>query len=215
MHRNEKNKLITELLQQAESIAILPSKIGGVDTFCAGVGLFHILKKAEKKVQLIYTGRIPEGCENIIKAEDITANAKHRDLVVAIDYSGTDVEKVQYNTEGSTFYLRLGPVPRDFDMNKVRSVIEGHKNDVYIIIGAHTPEDLGATYTEMEKEIVTGKIINLDNTDRNTRYGHFNIVDPLKDSMSLLMLHSILDWEFAVTTEAAQAFLIGISHRKQ
>jgi nanoRNase/pAp phosphatase (c-di-AMP/oligoRNAs hydrolase) len=214
MHKHEKDRLITELIKQSESIAIIPSKIGGVDTFCAGAGLYHVLSQAEKKVQLIYPGKVPEQAETAINKDLITSNVKHRDLLVSIDYSGTDVEKVQYNTEESVFYLRLGPVSKDFDTNKVRAEIQGHKHDLYIIIGAQMPEDLGQTFTEMEKEFLTGKIINLDTTDRNTRFGHFNIVDTLKDSVSLLTMHAVIDWELTINTFAAQAFLTGISHRQ-
>lgn len=214
MNKLEKSKLITESLQAANSVAIVPSKIGGVDAFCAGVGLFHALKDSQKNVQLIYPGKVPDGCEDLIALEEITSNVKRRDLVVAIDYSGTDVEKVQYSTEETTFFLRLGPIPREFDTNKVKIEIQGHKHDLYVIVGAQMPEDLGQTYAEMEKELLTGKVINIDITDRNTRFGHFNIVDPLKDSLSLLALHSVLDWQCIVNSEAAKAFLAGISHRK-
>lgn len=214
MHKNEKNKLINELIAESRSIAIIPSKIGGVDTFCAGVGLFHVLKNHDKKVDLIYPGRVPDGCEKVISEKDVTSDVKRRDLVVAVDYTGTEVEKVQYSTEDSVFYLKFGPVPRDFDVNKVKTEVHGHKHDLYIIIGAQVPEDLGQTHRELSQDLLVGKIVNIDNTDRNTRFGHFNIVDPLKDSVSLLALHAALDWELVVGAKAAQAFLVGISYRK-
>jgi hypothetical protein len=214
MHKHEKNKLINELIAESKSIAIIPSKISGVDAFCAGVGLYHVLKNHDKKVELIYPGRLPDGTDGLIDEKDITSNVKRRDLVVAIDYAGTDIEKVQYSTEDGVFYLRFGPVARDFDVNKVKAEIHGHKHDMYIIIGAQVPEDLGQTHRELHQDLLVGKIVNLDNTDRNTRFGHYNIVDPLKDSVSLLTMHAVLDWEFTVGTDAAQAFLKGIAHRK-
>jgi len=214
MQKDAKNKLILELIRDAESIAVIPSKVGGLDAFCAGAGLFHVLKKLEKKVQLIYPGRTPDGCDDLVQKDEITQNVKRRDLVVAIDYSGTEVEKVQYSTEESVFYLRLGPIPRDFDVNRVRSDVQGHKNDLYLIVGAQVPEDLGQTYSEMEKEFLTGKVINIDNTERNTRFGHFNIVDPLKSCISLLALHTAIEWECVIGIEAAKAFLLGITKAK-
>ncbi len=214
MHKNEKNKLINELITESKSIAVIPSKIGGVDAFCAGAGLFHVLKSHGKKVELIYPGRIPDGCEGVINEKEVTSNIKRRDLVVSVDYSDTDVEKIQYSTEDGVFYLRFGPVSRDFDVNNVKAEVHGHKHDAYIIIGAQVLEDLGQTHKELQQDLLVGKIINLDNTDRNTRFGHYNIVDPLKDSVSLLTLHAALDWDLVIGSEAAQAFLTGITHRK-
>jgi nanoRNase/pAp phosphatase (c-di-AMP/oligoRNAs hydrolase) len=211
MNKKEKNKQITDLFDQSNSIAIIPSKMGGLDSFCAGAGLFHILKKNNKNVTLIYPGRAPEGTEEIFAPEHLTSNIKERDLVIAVDYNGTELSKVQYTEENGIFYLRLGPVAKDFDVKRVSANIIGPRNDLFVIIGARTPEDLGQTYFEMEREFLAGKIINLDITDRNTRFGHYNIVDPMKESMSLLTLHTALEWDFIINSEAAQAFLKGIT----
>jgi nanoRNase/pAp phosphatase (c-di-AMP/oligoRNAs hydrolase) len=214
MNKKEKNKQIVDLFAQASSIAIIPSKLGGVDSFCAGAGLFHILNNNSKNISFIYPGRLPEGCEDIFPADKVTSNTTERDLIIAVDYNETDMEKVQYTSENGVFYLRLGPVQKDFDLKKVTAQLVGNKNDLFIIIGARMPEDLGQTYRDLERELLAGKIINLDITDRNSRFGHYNIVDPQKDSMSLLTLHTALEWDFLVNTEAAQAFLKGISHNK-
>ncbi len=214
MNKKEKNNQIMDLFAQSQNIAILPNKMGGIDAYCAAAGLYYVLQKNAKNVSIIYTGRAPEGCEEVFPTDKLTTNIKERDLVIAVDYGGTEISKVQYTTEGNIFYLRLGPVMKDFDLKKVSASLIGAKNDLFIIIGARQPDDLGPIYHELEKDFLAGKVINIDITDRNTRFGHYNIVDNQKESLSLLTLHTALDWEFVVSSEAAQAFLKGISTHK-
>jgi nanoRNase/pAp phosphatase (c-di-AMP/oligoRNAs hydrolase) len=213
MNNTEKHKLITELLGEAQSIAIVPSKMGGSDSFCAGAGLFHILKSNNKKVSFIYPGLLPEGSEEVFSKEDITSDLKARELVVAVDYRGTKIDKIQYLTVDDIFYLKMASVPQDFDVSKITTNLMGANHDVFVVIGARMPQDLGQTYTELEHNFANAEVINLDITDRNTRFGHFNIVDPLKDSMSLLTMHTAIEWDFKITAEAAKAFLMGISKK--
>lgn len=214
MNKEEKAKKVVETIHNAKNISILPSKIGGADPFCAGVGLYHVLKDLSKSVQLIYQGKVPDGCEDMLSKDEVVSNIKHKELYITIDYNDTKVETVQYTAEDGIFYLKLAPIDKNFDMSKIRAEIVGHKSDVFVMVGAQDPEDLGQTYHELEKEILTGSIINIDNTERNSRWGHFNIVDPAKDSNSLLTMHTLLGWDFNISTRAAEAFLKGVSHRK-
>ena len=87
MEKREKNNLITELLEGAKSIAILPNKVSGVDAYCAGVGLYQMLKAKEKKVALIYPGKIPDKCEDLLNKDEIVSDLNSRELHVSIDYS--------------------------------------------------------------------------------------------------------------------------------
>ena len=57
-------------------------------------------------------------------------------------------------------------------------------------------------------------VLNLDNTDRNQRYGTINVVDPSQDSLSLLILTKALKWNLRITGKSAEALLKGISVRK-
>ncbi|RJR27487.1 hypothetical protein C4561_02210 [candidate division WWE3 bacterium] len=213
MEIKEKNNLITELLENSKRVAILPSKVSGVDAYCAGVGLYYMLKNKEKNVSLIYPGKIPEKCENLLRKEEIVSDLSSRELHVSIDYSNTPAAKVQYSTDHGILYLRISPVLKEFDVTRVRTELKGSDYDAFITIGAQVLDDFGQTYKELEKEIHAAKIVNLDNTDRNFRFGHFNIVEPFADSLSLLVLNTSVSWNLNVTKDAARALLLGVSHR--
>jgi glycerol-3-phosphate responsive antiterminator len=64
-----------------------------VDAFCAGAGLYHVLKHHERHVHFIYPGKIPDGCEPLIKKEEIVADVIKKELVVLFRLFGVTDRK--------------------------------------------------------------------------------------------------------------------------
>ena len=213
MENSYKINQIVDLIRNANTIAVMPSKVAELDGFAAGVGLYLILKNLDKKVTLIYPGKHPEGFEQIISEPEITKNINQRELLVSIDYSDTPASKVHYSTENDVLNLRISPVNKDFDFKKVQTTMTGFDFDLVITIGAQLPEDFGRTYENLKEELSQAKIINLDNTDMNQRFGTINVVDASEDSLSLLVLNNAIKWGYKPSTKAARALLKGISHR--
>jgi nanoRNase/pAp phosphatase (c-di-AMP/oligoRNAs hydrolase) len=212
-YKNVSRKVI-ELIEKAQKIAVVPSKVSGPDAFCAGVGLYHMLKEKEKNVFLIYTGKIPEGFEDLIKEEEITSDIFERNLAVSIDYSQTPAAKVHYSTENDVLSLKIGPVDKNFRLDRVRSEIKGFEFDLVFTIGASELEDFGQVYHELESEFQRAKIVNIDNTNYNSRFGSVSILDTLSDSLSLLVLQESVLWGLKVGKKAGKALLAGITHRE-
>jgi nanoRNase/pAp phosphatase (c-di-AMP/oligoRNAs hydrolase) len=209
----DKTNQIIELLREAKNIAIVPSKVAGVDAFAAGVGLFFMLKDLNKDVTLVYPGARPDEFSDINDV-NITSNVTQRELVVSVDYSGTEASKVHYSTENDILFLTVSPVSKEFDLSNIKSEIKGYNFDLIITIGAQIPDDFGQTFRELEGEFSKADILNLDNTDRNQRFGTINVIDSNEDSLSLLVLNKAPSWELKVGSRAAEALLKGISRRK-
>lgn len=209
----DKTSQIIDLIQEANSIAIIPSKIAGVDAFAAAVGLFHMLKEDNKQVTIIYPGSRPEEFADL-KDVDITSNVTERELLVAVDYSGTAASKVHYSTENDILYLTVAPISKDFDLSRVKPKVRGFNFDTIITIGAQMLEDLGQTHSELREDFLKSDILNLDNTDRNQRFRTINVVDSNVNSLSLLVLEKALRWNLRINEKAAEALLKGITSRK-
>lgn len=209
----DKTNQIIELLKEAKNIAIVPSKVAGVDAFAAGVGLYLMLKELNKDVTLVYPGAKPDEFTDLNDI-NITSNVGQRELVVSVDYSGTEASKVHYSTVDDILYLTVSPVGKEFDLSKIKSEIKGYNFDLIITIGAQIPDDFGQTFRELEGEFLKADILNLDNTDRNQRFGTINVIDSNEDSLSLLVLNKASDWELKINSRAAEALLKGISRRK-
>ena len=88
MNGENKNKnQVAMLVEEAKNIAIIPSKLAGLDAFCAGAALFHMLKAQDKNVSFLYTGKLPEKSHNIISSEDVTSDVGKRSLTVSMSAS--------------------------------------------------------------------------------------------------------------------------------
>lgn len=204
-----------KLIKEAENIAVIPSKISGADAFTAGVGLYYMLKDLEKPVSLIYSGKFPDEAKDIIPKDEVFSEVSHRELVIEVDYAGTNADKVHYKTENNVLQFRLGPVPKDFDRSKITSQIKSFDFDLIFVLGVQHLRDLGGIYEQMKEEFDSAKVVNIDNTKRNTRFGIMNVIEPEVDTLSLLIFNKAGDWNLSPTTKAAKALLTGMTYRTE
>jgi len=206
----EKNK-IAALINEAENIAIIPSKVAGMDAFGAGVALYFMLKESDKNVSFVYSGKTPEKDKKLIKKEAITQDTGKRSLLVSINYSGTDASKVNYSTEDDTLHLTVSPVPGDFDKERrIVSKIVGHDFDLIFVLGAQRLSDLGSTYKNLDSSSKSSKIINIDNTELNEGFGFVNVINNKINSVSQLVMEKVSLWSLNISERAAKALLEGI-----
>ena len=209
----DKTNQILRLIKEAGNIAILPSKVAGIDAFSSAVGLYYMLKDEGKQPSIIYQGITPEDFGSVEDVE-ISNSSSARELMVSVDYSGTSASKVNYSTENDVLRFSLSPIDRDFDLSRVRSEIKGFNFDLIVTIGAHSREDLGKILEDAGGSFGGVDILNIDNSERNQRFGNINVVDTSFESISLLVLNSAIKWDLEISSKAAEALLKGISKRK-
>lgn len=209
-HNDEQAK---NLIQNAKNIAIMPSKSGGLDCFSAAVGLYELLVAQDKSCKILYPGKFPEGADDITDENAVISSFTARELTVSIDFSGMHEAKAHYDVDGDTLNLKLGPVSKDFDPElRVRSKLHmGFDYDLIITIGAWELEDFGYVYDELSYEFTKTTILNIDNSNKNTRYGSVNIIDPQAESLTLLILRKAPFWELELNKKAAHILLSSIS----
>ncbi|MCA9307986.1 MAG: hypothetical protein R3B92_02440 [Patescibacteria group bacterium] len=208
-------KNIEEIIATATRIALIPSKISGADAFTAGVGLFNMLEEKGKNVTFIYKGEIPEGTEGLLEQSKIMSKVDHRDLIISIDFTGTEAEKVKYQTIGNKLEFRVGPFYKDFDRSRISFDMASFDFDVVIVLGLQRLEDLGSIYTHLNAEFNKAQIINIDNTTRNTRFGHANVIDASAHNLSHLVFNRSLEWGLTPNVAAAKALLTGIANKEK
>jgi nanoRNase/pAp phosphatase (c-di-AMP/oligoRNAs hydrolase) len=210
---NDKTIQIKKLFEETADVAIIPSKVAGLDAFAAGVGLYFILKDMGKNVTFIYPGATPEDFGRV-EGVNIVSNSGNRELLVSVDYSGTDASKVNYSTRDDVLHFTIGPVDRDFDLSRVRAEVKGFNFDLIITIGAQLPGDLGSSFTDAGGEYGIADVLNIDNTSKNQRFGSINAVNPDVESLSLLVLNMCVSGGMRIDEKVAEALLKGISRRK-
>jgi len=210
---NKKENKALSLIENAKTIAIVPSKVAGADSFCAAAGLYYMLMEADKDVYFVFQGKIPDEGKKLIAKDRISSNVAQREVVIKVDYSGTSAGQAHYSTDEDVLEIRLGPVPKDFDIDRVRATLTGFDFDLIIVVGAQEVADLGSTYTKLKEEFSEAKIINVDNTKRNKKFGDVNVVEPSADNLSVLIFSKAAEWKLMPTEKAAQALLTGMTYR--
>ena len=204
---------IKELLNSAKNIAIMPSQVAGVDAFCAGAGLYYSLLQMDKQASLVYLGTVPEECGHIVNSDQLTDDIFSRKLVISIDYSDTPASKLAYSNENNILQLVLSPVSKDFDSSKVKTKIQGYNFDLVLMVGVQSPEDLGQVHRELRDDLNMSKVVNIDNTNLNTRHGYINLIDTTASNLSSVVFKLLSKMEIVPDTKAAKALLIGMTYR--
>jgi nanoRNase/pAp phosphatase (c-di-AMP/oligoRNAs hydrolase) len=205
---------IKELLDNASSIAIIPSEIAGTDALSAAAGFYYSLLQLEKDVSLVYIADLPEACKGIIGTGQITDDIYSRKLNISIDYSDTPASKLAYSNENNILKLVLSPISKDFDTSKIKTEIKGHDFDLIFVLGAQSPEDLGTVGSELRDAFIRAKIVNLDNTNLNIQHGDVNVIDTLAPNLSAIVFKLLSMLGILPDAKAAKALLLGMSYRE-
>jgi len=182
----EKKQILT-LIKSAKHIGIVPSKMSQVDSLSAAAGLYFMIlteldkedqnKEDKKTVNLVFDEEIPEGCAQILTKDDLTSKIADRELLVTIDYSGTGADAFKWTNDKQVLSLYLGPVEKEFDRNRIKSSVIGFDFDLVFTVGMQGYEDIEQMYSSINKEVKRARLVNLDNTSLNSRFGYINLVD--------------------------------------
>lgn len=205
---------VLKTITDSKTVALVPSKIAGVDSFAAAVGLYYALLDAGKDVYFVYPGVVPIAGAGLIEDDRIISNVKERELLISIDYTGTNAAAAHYSTEGDVLQIKIGPVSKDFPASeKVSAKLVGFDFDAIVVLGAQSFEDLGGTFDQLRESFQDAKVINIDNTKRNSNYGDLNLIDSEQTSLSQLIFNAIAKWQFPLGEKAAKALLTGMTYR--
>ncbi len=205
---------LNQILKNAQQIAVVPSTQSGDESFCAGAGLFYALKDSGKTASFIYTGQVSDRYKDMVEDRDMIKNVETRELFVTVDYSDTPASKVNYEIENEKLIFRLGPISKNFDLNKVTSELRGYSFDTVIVVGARTQGEVDVIYRELGLAENNTHVINIDTSLSNTRFGKTNIIDDSKTNLSQLALELVAKTELTLSVNAAKAFLRGMTYRE-
>ncbi len=207
-------KTAFKLIEECKTIALVPSKIAGIDSFASAVGLYFALLEIGKDVYFVYPGKVPEEVQDLIEKDRIISNIDERELLISVDYSGTPAASAHYVTEEETLHIKLSPVPEGFEKDaRVKVELVGFDFDSIIVFGAQELEDLGGTFNHLRESFSNARLINIDNTERNALFGDINLIDPMASSLSQQVFKYTSAWNLVPTEKSAKAFLTGMTYR--
>ncbi|MBD3366024.1 hypothetical protein GF360_01635 [candidate division WWE3 bacterium] len=205
---------VKNLIENAQTIAVVPSEVAGADSFSAAAGLYYTLQAAGKDVSLVYIGNIPAEAKGLIDAEKLTKDIYARQLSISIDYSDTPASKLAYSNEDNVLKLVLSPISKDFDRSKIKTRIEGNDFDLILVLGVQSPDDLGIVYKELQDDFAGADVVNIDNTSMNLLHGDVNFIDTTAANLSELVFKLLSKVGLVPNGRAAKALLVGMTYRE-
>lgn len=196
------------LIKQSKTIAVIPSDNFSIDSFSAAVGIYNLLLNEEKQAQFVYSQEIPKEVEDLISKNELTPSARSRELLVSIDYSGTDAASAHYSTDADVLEVRISPIPKDFPkVGKVRAKLVGFEADTIIFIGNST-KSFEDDYGHVE-DVNIIRISNVEIDDKKEE--EILLVDNTCDMLSQQVFKIASKWGFVPTKKVTAALLKGIS----
>lgn len=207
-----KDNYLTDLIQDTGSIAILVAP-KGVEALGAGIAFAcYIEERFNKKVSVIYKGSTANFSPKLFEAHEVLSDTGSTTLKVILDYSGTNVEAVDYyKQENSRLVLEIKPVDRHFDMDRIKFEFEGSDFDLIIGIGIQNLDEMKSLLGDPNKDMTDITVVNIDNSHNNQNYGKINIVDFDADSLVTLIMQKLVEWGYIPSKTVARTLLASIS----
>lgn len=149
------------------------------DKVAGALALFLAFRKAGRESSIVCQDGMTVGLSLLVGVDQIKRKVAAKNLLVSFDYIEDSIEKVSYNIEGGKFNLVVqpkegaNPLPSD----KVGFSYSGGQADLIFVVGSSSLGSLGQIYEKNKELFDKEKIVNLDNSVNNTRFGKVNLVN--------------------------------------
>lgn len=211
MEIRKDKEYIEEFITSGGNIAILCGDKGN-DAIGSAIAFAQYIEETwGKKATVICPFNMDGISADLLEQRQIANNFDPKTLRITINYDGTNVETVDWKDLGDALQLEIKPVGREFDMSRIKYDTDGIVYDRIIMVGIPSLDALGDTYAKNKSEIDSARILNLDNSRENTKYGKINLTDNKVESISGLLLRKFGEWEYTPSKSAAKALLLGIT----
>lgn len=194
---------------KSKSIAVVPVGEYSLDKFSAAVGLYNLLLDQEKEAHFVYTNEVPEEVRDLVSKEEVTSEIRNRELLVSIDYSGTEAANAHYSTEGDVLQVRISPIPNNFPkVGKVSAKLVGFEVDTVVLIGHQDASfDINQDFMKDADVVRISHISNPEFEMSNETI----LVDNTSTTVSQQIFKIAANWGFIPNLKASKALLKGLS----
>jgi len=206
-------KQIFELINQSNNILILTPKARENDVIAAGLAFLLLLKKLDKKFDLVIQEKDLAGKVGFLPGfNEIKDNVINlQKFIISVNLSNAKVEKIKYAVEDDALNFIITPKEGFFRPEDVKSTAGDFPYDSVIILGAPDLSSLGDIYNHNPEFFYRTPIINIDNQAANENYGQINLVDLKATSIAEIVFNLLDDFDQTLINDnMATCLLAGI-----
>lgn len=201
---------IKDLIDSQRRLLILLSEDSLIGAIAAGLALQESLIERGKEVDLIASDKARETGAGLKWGPAVKKELPAKSLVVSIDYQGTPVEKINYETEGSKLNLTFSPYNANFDPSQVSFQFSSLNYDLLFTIGCQDLNHLSSMVQAHLNDLKKLPLINLDIHTNNQLFGQLNLVDSSFGNLVELACDFLDQLKLPFSKTAAQNLLIGL-----
>lgn len=179
------------------------------DQVASALGLSLSLSETGKQTEVICPTPMTVEFNRLVGVDKISGKTKGRDLVISLNYSPEQVEKVSYNDDSGRPNIVIQPKTSAPALNEslVSFSYAGSGEDLLFLVGI---KDAGQLSLLGLSEIPAEKIISINTEPGSGSFSQINIIDGQASSVSEIVLGLISGLNLPLSQDTAQNLLSGI-----
>ncbi|MFA6272259.1 MAG: DHH family phosphoesterase [Patescibacteria group bacterium] len=204
---------IYENVKKSQNILICIPKDPTTDAVAAGLALFSVLEKLDKKAKVVCSEfTLPPHNQFLPKSKEIVSDLTSlRKFIISLDVSRTKVEELSYDIKNDQLDIYITPKDGTFRDKDVRLSSSDFEYDLIFVLDAPDLDTLGKLYENNTEFFYHTPIINIDHNPANDNFGQINLVDLTATSSSEIIFELVKDWKEDILDEYnATSLLAGI-----
>ena len=200
---------VQQALGSARNILLTIPKDFTVDAVASALGLYLILKKQGKAVDVVCDGFIlPESLHFLSESKVIQPQLTNvQKFVISVD-DGDRIQDFSYSIENNKLNIYITPKEGSFESSQVKTHGSDYRYDVIVTLDAPDLGSLGDVYLKHTDFFDTTSIINIDHKPENEHYGQINIIN-INDAATAGVLYRLINTiDIAVLDEQVATCLL-------
>jgi len=199
-----------ELIKSKKNILIVTHSSPDGDAIGSSVALLRALKKLELNASFLCLDAIPEKFAFLPGVQDAVKELGSMDLVIRVDCTTAEVDKVSYNLDNKVLSLVISPVSGRFRLEDVHPTYG--KPNFDLVIAVDTPElrMLGGFYEQYQDYLGEVSLLNIDHHTSNQKYGTLQIINDQSPSTGEIIYRLLQHSGVEIDADVATALLLAI-----
>lgn len=179
------------------------------DQVASALGLSLSLSETGKQTEVVCPTPMTVEFNRLVGVDRVIGKTKGRDLVISLNYSPEQVEKVSYNDDSGRPNIVIQPKTSAPALNEslVSFSYAGSGEDLLFLVGI---KDAGQLSLLGLSEIPAEKIISINTESGSSSFSQVNIVDGQASSVSEIVLGLISGLNLPLSQDTAQNLLSGL-----
>ncbi len=183
---------ITKLIDQAESILIMPSSPPDGDSLGSAIALYLALQKLNKKNTVVCADPIPDSLEFLPMINAVSNEfSPSPDFIITLDTLKAELGSIESQVEENKVNIILTAKSGQFSQKNISFSQGPNLYDLIITVDTASLQQLGKFYEDNVKLFTDLPVINIDHHISNEQFGLVNYIDVLSSSTTEITLSII------------------------